>query len=322
MKRIWLLISILLLPFSVLAYSNKVIVGGETVGIEVHAQGVYVVGFYKVSGKEIAKEAGFQTGDIIVSIDQQKVQSINDLNQIFQEEKTYNFEVERKNERKHISLKVQEEDFILRTGLYVKDQINGIGTLSYIDPGTNIYGSLGHEIIESTSESKFKVREGTIYKAEVSSIEKSRNGLAGSKNASFEKKNTYGNISLNEIEGIFGEYTATYSEDNLIEVGKKEEIHTGEAIIKTVIEKDKKEEFKINIMALDESSDNKNILFEITDKRLLQKTGGIIQGMSGSPIIQDEKLIGVVNYVIIDEPNKGYGIFITTMLEKGDELIS
>ena len=323
MKKLWILLNIiLLLPISVFAYSDKVIMGGETIGIEVYSEGVYVVGFYPVYNHEIAKEAGFQKGDIIVSIDNQKVQSIYDLNQIFHEEKTYDFIVERKQEQKKISLMIQEEDAILRTGLYVKDQINGIGTLSYIDPATKIYGSLGHEILESTSSSKFKLRTGTIYKAEVSSIEKSRNGVAGSKNGKFRKNETIGEVSSNEYEGIFGEYSAPYKEEDLIKVGLKEEIHTGKASIKTVIEKDKKEEFAINIVAIDEYSDNKNILFEITDQKLLQATGGIIQGMSGSPILQDEKIIGVVNYVIIDDTKKGYGIFIQTMLEKGVELLS
>ena len=323
MKKLWIFINIFFLfPFSVFAYSNKVIVGGETIGIEVFSKGVYVVGFYPVFGNEIAKEAGFQKGDIIIKIDGIPVESIANLNQIITDEKEYIFTVERDNKQKEISLSLQEENSLLKTGLYVKDQINGIGTLSYIDPNTKIYGSLGHEILESTSLKKFEISGGTIYKAEVSSIKKSQNGLAGSKNASMMREEEYGDVSLNEVEGIFGKYTTELLEDDLMEVGTRQEIRNGEATIRTVISENKIEEFDIHILAIDEASLTKNILFEITDEKLLQKTGGIVQGMSGSPIIQNNKIIGVVNYVIVEDTKKGYGIFITTMLEKGDEILS
>ena len=107
-----------------------------------------------------------------------------------------------------------------------------------------------------------------------------------------------------------------------MEIATKEEIKKGEAKIRTVINKDKIEEYKIEIISINETDKSKNILFEITDKSLIDKTGGIVQGMSGSPIIQNNKIIGVVNYVIIDEETKGYGIFITTMLEEGDKINS
>lgn len=321
-KRCLLLIMLFLFPLSVFAYSDRIIVGGETIGIEVHSEGVYIVGFYPIQNKFIAKDAGFQKGDIIIRIDNDTIHSIEDINQVLTEEKEYQFTIERNNSIKQIPLKVEEDDYFIKTGLYVKDRINGIGTLSYIDPETKIYGSLGHEIVEKTSQSRFKLKEGMIYKAEVSSIEKSRNGSTGSKNAFTKREDIMGDVSLNELEGIFGKYQNTIHPKELVKVGLKEEIHNGKATIKTVIEKNNIEDFSINILALDESSPNKNILFEITDERLLKKTGGIIQGMSGSPIIQDNKIIGVVNYVIVDDTKKGYGIFITTMLEKGDELLS
>ena len=323
MKKKWLSILLLLLfPISVFAYSDRIIVGGETIGIEVHSKGVYVVGFYSVYNEEIASKAGFQKGDRIIRIENQEIEKIKDLNAILRTAKTYHFEVDRNGKKIEINLPVQEEDYLLKTGLYVKDQINGIGTLSYIDPETRIYGALGHEIIENSSSKAFQIKEGMIYKAEVSSIEKSRNGSTGSKLAHIEKEEKIGKVYLNETEGIFGEYTNSMEESTLIEVGKKEEIHKGHAVIKTVVEKNKIEEFTINILGMDESNNNKNILFEITDKRLINKTGGIVQGMSGSPILQDNKIIGVVNYVIVEDTKKGYGIFITTMLEKGDEILA
>lgn len=313
---------LLLFPIHIFAYSNRIAVGGETIGIEVHSDGVYVVGFYDVSGRKIAEDAGFQIGDIIKEIDHNETPNVVSLNQLLQDEKDYTFTVLRNHEKKDINLFLKLDNNLLKTGLYVKDQINGIGTLSYIDPETKIFGSLGHEILESSSTSKFQLKNGTIYKAEVSSIKKSINGSAGEKNAKIDKNIEVGNIEKNEIEGIFGKYTNDFSDKEILEVADKNEIRKGEASIRTVVKDDKVEEYKINIISIDEEEKNKNILFEITDKDLIQKSGGIVQGMSGSPIIQNNKIIGVVNYVIVDEAKKGFGIFIKTMLEEGDKNIS
>ena len=197
-----------------------------------------------------------------------------------------------------------------------------MGTLSYIDPESRIFGSLGHEIQESFSFSKFEIEDGTIYKAEVSNIKKSVDGDTGEKNALIDKNSNYGIINKNEIEGIFGKYTYDISNRDIYEVGNPNEIKKGEGFIRTNIDNSRVDDYKINIISIDEYSSTKNILFEITDKRLLNKTGGIIQGMSGSPIIQNNKIIGVVNYVIVEDTKKGYGIFITTMLKEGDKIIS
>jgi len=313
---------IFIIPLNALAYSNKVIVGGETVGIEVYSKGVYVVGFYKVNGDNIASSAGFKVGDVIVEIDNQKVSNISALNSLINEAKTYEFTVLRNKKEETISLTLEKEDNLIKTGLYVKDKINGIGTLSYVDPETRIFGSLGHEILESSSLTKFEIQNGQIYKAEVRSIRKSSNGNAGEKQATIDRSREEGTVNKNELTGIFGKYSSNLENKQVYEVGMKEEIRKGEASIRTVIDEDKVETFKINILSIDESSETKNILFEITDKRLLEKTGGVVQGMSGSPIIQNEKIIGVVNYVIVSETNKGYGIFITTMLEEGDKLLN
>jgi len=322
MKRFKLLIFILLIfPINVFAYSDKVIVGGETIGIEVYSKGVYVVGFYDVNNKSIGEDAGFKIGDIIVKINDNNIENIHGLNDLLDESNKYTFTVLRDNKYIDIPIELEIEDNVLKTGLYVKDKINGIGTLTYIDPNTLVFGSLGHEIMESKSFSKFEISEGSIYNATLSNIRKSSNGSIGNKDAYIDKDNDIGIIKSNEIEGIFGIYNESFSNRDLIEVGDVSSIKKGKAIIKTVIESNKVEDFSINIINIDESSDTKNILFEITDKKLLEKTGGIVQGMSGSPIIQNNKLIGVVNYVIVDSSKRGYGIFITKMLEEGDKII-
>ena len=319
---VFYLILLLILPINIFAYSDKIILGGETIGIKVNSNGVYVVGFYEVNNKMIAEESGFKIGDIIKSINNQDINNINDLNNIIIDNKEYNFRVIRNNKNIDLKLQLEEENNIYKTGLYVKDTIYGSGTMSYIDPETKVFGSLGHEIMETSSYKKFELNEGEIYKAEVNSIKKSTSNTTGEKNTTINSNEIVGEIYSNEINGIYGIYTAEINNKNLYEIAKPNEIVKGKAYIETVINKDKVERFEIRIDTIDEGNLTKNIKFTITDNKLLEKTGGIIQGMSGSPIIQNNKIIGAVNYVIVNEKEQGYGIFITTMLEEGDKILN
>lgn len=322
-KRIILLLILLItiLPAPVLAYSNFLIASGKTIGIEVNANGVLIVGFYEVEGKEIGKNAGFEIGDIITKINNKEVFSISNMLESLKENTTnVTFTVKRNNTEKEIKMSLKpDENNILKTGLYVKDQINGIGTLTYIDPKTKRFGALGHEILETTTAQKFEIKDGKIYNANVSNIRKSTNGNAGEKNASYNKKISEGEIDKNEISGIFGDYKEDIEQDKTLEVGTKDEVTKGKAYIRTNIKDDEIKDYEINILNIDLNSKSKNILFEVTDKALINETGGIVQGMSGSPIIQNNKIIGAVNYVIVNDPKKGYGIFITTMLKEGEK---
>lgn len=319
--QIFLLALLLIFPLNTFAYSNYVISGGNTIGIEVNSKGVMVVGFYKLNDAYIAKDAGFEVGDVILKVNDKEVSDISSMVTLMgNEEKTINFMVLRNGMKRKVNLKlVKDNDNVLKTGLYVKDKINGIGTLTYIDPKSRVFGALGHEILESNTISKFEIKDGKIYDAYVSGIVKSRNGKAGEKNAVYNKDDVHGVVEANEISGIFGKYSKDISNMDVIKVGKVDDITMGKAYIRTVIDNDNVEDFEINIINLDTNSKTKNILFEITDKRLLERTGGVVQGMSGSPIIQDNKIIGAVNYVIVNDTSKGYGIFITTMLEEGDK---
>lgn len=322
-KRLILLLILLItiLPAPVLAYSNFLIASGKTIGIEVNANGVLIVGFYEVEGKEIGKNAGFEIGDIITKINNKEVFSISNMLESLKENTTnVTFTVKRNNTEKEIKMSLKpDENNILKTGLYVKDQINGIGTLTYIDPKTKRFGALGHEILETTTAQKFEIKDGKIYNANVSNIRKSTNGNAGEKNASYNKKISEGEIDKNEISGIFGDYKEDIEQDKTLEVGNKDEVTKGKAYIRTNIKDDEIKDYEINILNIDLNSKSKNILFEVTDKTLINETGGIVQGMSGSPIIQNNKIIGAVNYVIVNDTKKGYGIFITTMLKEGEK---
>ena len=224
----------------------------------------------------------------------------------------------RNNKENKTILPLVSENDVYKTGLYVKDSITGIGTLTYIDPGTNIYGALGHEVIESNSKRLVEIKTGNIFRNSIVSIDKSMAGYAGSKNAKYFYNTIFGDILKNTNHGIFGKYQKGLENLKLVQVGKPDEVKVGKATIYTVLEGENVEEFEININRINETSDTKNLTFEITDKKLLEKTGGVIQGMSGSPIMQNNKIIGVVTHVIVDNPVTGYGLFITKMLEEGE----
>jgi len=298
-----------LIPSLVFAYSPYVIPGGENVGIRLNTKYVTIVGFYKVNDRYIAEESGFQVGDSILKIENEDVTDIDQMISLidqYKEKSEISISFLRNGKSLSTSLKLEKDDSgIYKTGIYVKDQINGIGTLSYIDPNTLNYGALGHEIADKNSYEKVELKNGKIFKSEVTDIRPSRDGTPGEKQAHISTDDIYGDIVKNGY--------------NNIEVCEPEDVKRGKASIRTVLSGNNIEEFEINILEIDASSPTKNILFQITDKRLLEQTGGIVAGMSGSPIIQDNKLIGAVTHVVVNDTDKGYGIFITTMLKEGEE---
>lgn len=319
-KKLIILLIMMLFPLNVFAYSNYIIPGGNNIGIEVKNDGIIVIGFYKINNKYNTND--LKIGDVITKIEDKKVYSIEEMvNEIENNVKDNKVKVtfERNKKEKTIDFNLINVEGIYKTGLYVKDSISGIGTLTYIDPETMIYGALGHEIIEGNSMTSIEVKSGTIFESLVTSIDRSSAGNAGTKNAKFYSNNKYGIIDKNTISGIYGKYTKNINDLKTIEVGKPEQLTLGEATIYTVIDKEKVEEFKINITKINLNGKIKNISFEVTDDKLINASGGIVQGMSGSPIIQNNKIFGAVTHVIVNNPTTGYGIFITTMLEEGEK---
>lgn len=307
-------------PLNVFAYSSEVILGGNTIGIDIKANGVMVIGFYKVDGSY--PKTALKEGDTIIKIGNTEVNTINELTKAIEENMNEDNVIDvtyaRDNTTKKTTLKLIKQNGMFKTGLYVKDSITGIGTLTFIDPESNIYGALGHEITESNTSKIIEVKTGTIFKNSISSITESIDGKPGSKNAKFYYSTEYGDITKNTKYGIYGSYNATINDIETIEIAKPSEVKIGNAEIYTVIDGEKIEKFTIEITKINENSDIKNITFEITDKKLLDSTGGIVQGMSGSPIVQNGKLIGAVTHVITDNVKNGYGLFITTMLEESE----
>lgn len=307
-------------PINILAYSSEVILGGKTLGIEINTDGIMIIGFYKVDGKVIKTE--LKEGDIILKIGNDTVTTINELTKALENNMNINAEVlityKRNDKVKTTTLKLQKTDDVYKTGLYVKDSIIGIGTLTFIDPETNTYGALGHEIIEGNSKSVVEVKSGAIFKNSITDIISSKDGSPGSKNAKFYYNMPYGDIKKNTEYGIYGTYKTKYNENELISIAKSDEVKIGKAKIYTVLKEEKIESFDIYISKINENSKTKNVTFEIIDEKLLDEAGGIVQGMSGSPIVQNGKLIGAVTHVITDNVKTGYGLFITTMLEESE----
>lgn len=311
-----LLATILIMPISAKAYSSNVVVGGENVGIEVKSIGVLVVGFYNVSGSFPGRDAGLRMGDIIYKVDDTVIHGITDLSE-FGDKADLKITYKRNGSSNTTTLKLKQDNGVYKTGLYVKDSILGIGTLTFIDPSNNRFGALGHEILEQTTGVKFEIKDGKIFKSNVTGIDRAEKGSVGEKNAIYNANEVYGTIDKNGKTGIYGNYTKEYNKNDLIPITT--EINTGNAKIKTVIKDDKKEEFDINILSIDPNHKTKNILFEVTDKKLLEKGNGIVQGMSGSPIIQNGNLVGAVTHVVVDDPHKGFGILISNMLKESEE---
>ena len=315
-----ILISVFLLPSFSLAYSDYVIPGGESLGISIKTNGIMVIGFYKVKGKDI--QSKLKVGDYITHINNRKIETIEDLTREIENSipnTNVNIKYRRDKKEYNGTLKLVYEDNKYKTGLYVKDSVVGCGTLSYIDPESKIYGALGHEIIENNSKSIIEIKTGDIFDSKIISIDKSEDGNPGNKNASFNFDKVYGNINKNTNVGIFGDYTAVVPDKNLLKVALPNEVKIGKATIYTVTNNSNVESYEINITSINENNKVKNITFDIVDKKLLNKIGGIVQGMSGSPIIQNNKIIGAVTHVKVDDVKSGYGVFITTMLEEGDK---
>ena len=310
----------LFIPISVFAYSEYIIASGQNIGIELKSDYVLIVGSYKVDNYNVLTETDLKIGDKITKINNEKVSSVKNMQQIISKLNTdkINVTYTRGNKEYTEEIPIYKENGDYKTGLYVRDMIRGVATLTYVDIENNTFGALGHEIIEKTTKSKFDSTNGTIFSSTVTGITKSNDGDPGEKNARSDSSNVYGTVTENTESGIFGTYTSSLPNSKLYKVATPDEIKQGNAKILTVISENKIEEFDINIIKINENSNSKNILFEVTDQELLEKTGGIVQGMSGSPIIQGNNIIGAVNFVLVDSPEKGYGIFITNMLEEAE----
>jgi len=305
-----------------------VVPGGHSIGVLMRGEGVVVVGYSPVAaqnGTEIypAQEAGIEIGDLIVEINGQRVDSDQKAARLLQNSgEPVRVKIVRDGQSKNIKLRpvLDSEKNIYRIGLYIRDSAAGIGTLTFYDPATGKYGALGHRISDAEIDRQLKKGEGRIIEAAVEGIHAGRKGEPGEKvGVFFDQGRIAGEISANTTFGIFGELTGDVGNPIMdeVEVALTREVHPGPAKLLTVIEGSHIESFDLVIEKVMpyQKNEGKGMVIKITDPQLLEATGGIIQGMSGSPIIQDGKLAGAVTHVFINDPTRGYGVMAEWMLE-------
>lgn len=310
----------------------KVIPGGQTIGVKIKSAGILVVGHHLVTadkGQKISpgEEAKIHVGDYITHINGNPSNDVTKIARIVNEagksSKPLDLSITRGNQKLNIKLKpaydVSEKSY--RLGLYIRDSAAGVGTLTFYAPKQGVYGALGHVITDMDTQTPITVGNGEIVHSNVTSIAKSQNGEPGEKHAQiFKDSKVIGNIEKNTPFGIFGNMKQppdhSFS-DKAIPVAFAEEVKEGPAQIYTVLNGQKVEKFDIEVVHVSKQQypATKGMVIKITDPRLLEKTGGIVQGMSGSPIIQNGKMIGAVTHVFVNDPTSGYGCFIEWMLQ-------
>lgn len=319
MKKILLLL--LFIPTVVFGYSDYVILGGDTLGLEVNSDGVVVVGYYEINGNYINKH--LKVGDRIIEVNNVDVDSSNELVELIDKYMIDNkvfITYDRDGTEYDGELYLNYVNGTYKTGLYVKGNVLGIGTLTYVDPNTKVYGMLGHGLNMSQTNRRIEIKNGYSYTANVVSFTRSKDGNPGSKNANINKDSLFGTIVENTSYGVFG-IVEDVDDTKLLKVGNIDDVKLGTAYIYTTNTDNKIEKYKIKILDIDKSSSEKNYYFEIVDKDLLKMSGGIVQGMSGSPIVQGDTIIGAVTRVLVDDVSRGYGLDIVTMLEEGDKIL-
>jgi len=309
---------------------KELVPGGQSVGLIMKTEGVVVVGYSAVTdenGKTVypAKEAGISLGDCITKINGVTVTGDDDVMALIDSGGSSGeifLEIKRNGETQIKKVKSYPcaETGRFRIGLYVRDNTGGVGTMTFYNPETNRYGALGHTVTEAVSSNEDKLY-GRILPASISGINAAGNGNTGEKIGYFNPGAFEGEIDRVGIYGVFGTLDAPL-ENELLPVtttASPDEVKKGAAQIITVLNGDTMEWFDIEITDINPDDETgKGLAITITDEALLTKTGGIIQGMSGSPIIQNDKLVGAVTYVMVNQPKKGYGCLIHYMLEEGD----
>ncbi len=308
---------------------QEVIPGGQLIGIEVHSEGVCVMGTgeFRSDDKIIDPCKGIlEKGDRIIEVNGEKISSKEDFKEAIEDNEGEKIKLKVvRNEKTfttHVTPAYSDDEEAYKIGAWIKDTIQGLGTLTYIDPETYSFGALGHGITDSQTHKIIPIEEGTIMTAYVDSIQKGAIGEPGELSGiiNTQKSAQLGDIRQNTTRGIFG----TMDEEDIrkltqeaIPIGCQNEIHEGEAIILADLTDEGVQAYVVEIqkVAKYSSEPSKGMVIKIVDERLLELTHGIVQGMSGSPIIQDNKLIGAVSHVFVQDPTKGYGIFVENMLD-------
>lgn len=302
--------------------------GGINVGIKLSTKGVLVVGHSEIQSVEgkiesPAKTSGIELGDVLIKINGEEIQSSKDLSKKVKGLNKSKISVDYLRngnvESKEIDLEKENNEYKL--GLWVRDSTAGIGTLTFYDKNTSIFGALGHPITDGDTNKPFTISDGDLLNSSVISVRKGEKGSPGELKGLFvNEKESLAKIQKNTESGIFGEAKVDLTNpvfDKPLKVGFRNEIVEGPAQIITTIDENGPKMYDIEIIKIlpQEEPGPKSMVIKVTDEKLLETTGGIVQGMSGSPIIQNDKLVGAVTHVLINKPDVGYGIYIEWMLK-------
>lgn len=307
-----------------LVSDKSVVVGGEAFGLKMYTNGLIVVGFSDIQTKDgrenPAKEAGIEKGDLLKTLDGTLLRENSDVSRLINEAggKEVTLTLERNGEKKTVTLTsaLCSEDGKYKAGMWVRDSAAGIGTVSFYDPETGMFVGLGHGIYDVDTDTLLPAAKGQIVSTTVTSVKKGTKGSPGELQGIFEQEKVIGELYGNTVLGVYGRLSSGVMGESY-PIALKQDIKVGEAKIITPKIGGGKEEFSVEILSVtnDDKGKGKNMVIEITDERLISERGGIVQGMSGSPIIQEGRLVGSVTHVLVNNPAMGYGIFAERMYE-------
>ena len=288
---------------------------GHTVGIKLFSKGVVVV---KLSdGGTPARTCGLRTGDVIIQCGGSTVTSSEQFQSLLQTcGGTAELEVRRNGNSVTLSVEPERNDQgVYCIGAWIRDSMAGIGTMTYYDPATATFGALGHGITDVDTAQLMPFSNGSILPSTVKAVKKGEAGSAGELRGDFDLTGDLGDLYANTASGVFGTLDGDYApaQAQAVPTGEPE---TGAAVIRSNIREDEVREYTVEILkTVPNSRDGRDMVLSVTDPELIEATGGIVQGMSGSPILQNGKLVGAVTHVLLNDPTKGYGISIETMLK-------
>ncbi|NMA95335.1 MAG: SpoIVB peptidase [Clostridiales bacterium] len=315
---------------------RELLLGGDSVGVTIDTQGALVVGISDVLDETNtlhcpAADAGLRPGDIIDKINGVQIKNADHLSILIEKLADKEIELEVRRDDQILTLGIipikTGDDDIFRLGIWVRDSTAGVGTLTFVDPRNKMFGALGHPITDIDTGSLLSVKDGEIIQAKIIDIIQGERGKPGEIKGIFsENQNTIGSIIKNTQFGIYGKIYDNRFEDwdgSTMPICRQEDVKLGPASILSTVNQGQPEEYSINIIKTNKQSTPgaKGMVIEITDPRLLMQTGGIVQGMSGSPIIQEGKIVGAITHVFVNNPRKGYGIFIEWMLNEVDKIV-
>lgn len=302
---------------------------GKAIGMKMYTKGVLVVGMSEIEGQKPYENSGIETGDKIVEVNNVKINNTEELIACVNSSKGENIEItyisDNEEEVTNISpVKTGENEYKL--GLWVRDAAAGVGTLTFYEPSTGEFGALGHGINDVDTYELIDIANGELVTTNIIDIVKGEDGTPGEIRGVIDGGSTIGSIYKNTSYGVYGKVLDTsrlnLNKNTEIEVANRSEITTGKAEIMCELENGKIEKYEIEIQKifLENNQDNKSMLIKVTDEDLIEKTGGIIQGMSGAPIIQNGKFIGAVTHVLVNDSKMGYAVFADLMIKQMREV--